>query len=203
MLKQMMMASTLAAAGAVTGCGSQTPDFKRNPHPVEQYEITVTVKDAPGPLVFTDGSALYQAFDCAYPVNRIAGSWGQPESLQGISYTQVTPSTAVGYFFIDQMLDEDYDGSGNSNPCHWQLMNVGLDFQARDVDGATRFNGSISAKHVLENKPVTLYFNRIRYPSKEGTPNYSYAGEPRDRFGPSIQDSDLFSVTLVTRRVTP
>ena len=203
MLKQMMMASTLAAAGAVTGCGSQTPDFKRNPHPVEQYEITVTVKDAPGPLIATQGGTVHQAFDCAYVVNRLAGSWGQPTWGWEIPFEQLDEKTFVGRFHRDEMLDEDYDGLGGSGRCHWQFMNMGVVLRATGADGETKFGAGLSNEEVLAEKPVTLYFNKMRYPSNDNIPNYSYAGELRDRFGPSIQDTDLFSVTLVARKVQP
>ena len=203
MLKQMMMASTLAAAGAVTGCGSQTPDFKRNPHPVEQYEITVTVHDAPGPLIATQGGPMYQAFDCAYAVNRLAGSWGQPEASHNIGYRKIDATTYVGRFFLDGMLDEDYDGLGGSNPCHWQFTGVDILLRATGADGETKFGAWLPRNDVLAEKPVTLYFNKMRYPSNDNIPNYPHGGRPPERYGPGVHDSDLFSVTLVARKVQP
>jgi type IV secretion system protein VirD4 len=218
-MKWSQVAATAAlAVGLASGCapsGGQKsgwdslpgePEYRRNPNPQEKYELTVTLQNAPGPMVLQGASAAYYAPDCAYMVNRLAGASGRPSVGFEIELTQIDATTWVGVFYRDAMLDEDYDGpQGAMRPCHWQVLQVGATLTATGAPTDTRYSADLRRPEAgAKEQAVTLYFNKRSYP---GDPTddepYSTSGGQRSQFGPTTSDDDLFSVTLSARQVQP
>ncbi|MQQ99823.1 hypothetical protein [Glaciimonas soli] len=58
-----------------------TPDIKQNPHPKMRYEITLTIKDAPGPFDAVTGFMQYDVTNeqCS-PYNEFIGIYRNPGS---------------------------------------------------------------------------------------------------------------------------
>lgn len=145
----------LLAIALTTSCSAsmKKPDIKNNPHPTQRYELTVTVKGAPGPFDKVVGNVLYQVHnpDCV-PHAPVTGAADIPNTVLQIDLARVDDHTWKGYFFRDQLQDENYFGLG---VCHWQVMSAGPHLQVHGM--------SLNPAPDLWNEPaeqsVTKYFS--------------------------------------------
>jgi hypothetical protein len=208
--------STAGAAGSVETSATQhagaeenndaRPEFKFNPNPKQAYEVTLTIgADAPGPFAVVRGGASYHAPDCAYTINKAMGVVGNPDEGAPVDLVKVDERTYRGTFYLDAMLDGvDYDGPDGSPPCHWKLIGVSAYLYATGAPGETQFNPDLWLEDVLAEKTVTTYLNKRNYPRNSKIDNYPALGHTkRSDFGPSITDEDLFTVTLIAKKVSP
>lgn len=222
-MKWTQVAATAAlAAGMASGCtdgsGSRwhelprEPEYRLNPNPKEKYELTVSIANAPGPLILLGASTIYYAPDCAYMVDRWAGASGQPQHGLLIELTQTSATTWRGTFYRDAMLDEDYDGpQGTMLPCHWRLQYAGVTFTATGAPLDTRYDADMSnwpeGEWSLERTQIK-YYTKNTYPSSPFTyPSSPSKSEPWSDHGrterPNLPEEEVFTITLTTRRAQP
>jgi hypothetical protein len=82
---------------ATTACGSSmnTPKIEKNPHPVQRYELTLTLHDVPRTFDMVGGTVQYRignSGSCA-PQDPISGLHRTLDQLQPITFTRVDADT--------------------------------------------------------------------------------------------------------------
>lgn len=163
------------------------PEVRENPHPVQRYQLTVTVQDAPGLFDSVTASVDYQVKnDHCVPLQSFSGARLAPRKHLPVNLKRVGPATYQGSFFADLLQDADYYGLG---VCHWRLVAAGARLKTRSV----AFSPSIIRKKVLAQDRVTTYFPvaAYSYPDSRGI----VTGQPRTAYV-SSHPSHFFSVTL-------
>lgn len=194
--------SSPASTSAPAARNEDAPAYRQNPQPKQAYRITMTVENAPGPFASMKALAQYDVVnkECLRPPKDNPGGHTSPVPSEDVEIPlqRVSNNTYSGVVYADQMLDEDYNGRG---ACHWQLMQFRVHMKATGAVGETLFIPSIPDRKLLAGERETVYFNKISYPHFPGDEPSEYesvdTGEAdRSRFGPSIQDDDLFTVTF-------
>ena len=210
----------VAASVALTGCapvsgsldaqrndhatGAQETDspslrhkFRVNPAPKRRYDITMTIKDAPGPFGDVGFSAHYIARNCMYWTDKFAGTTARPTHTIAMPFKKLDEVTYVATVYLDAMLDEDYYGDGI---CHWELLEVAAGLEATGADGETGFGPDISPESIVAKESVTKYFWRGGYP-RSGVSNYADFGlGDVQKYKPELRD-ELFAIALVSKEV--
>lgn len=142
--------------------------------------------------------------ECLAPPKDNPGGHTSPVPTEDVEIplTKVSDTEYVGTVYADRMLDEDYNGRG---VCHWQLMQFRVHMKATGAKGEGQIISSIPAEKLLGEQSETVYFNKISYSERDDTYEPIDFGEAnRSRFGPSIKDADLFTVTFTpSKEATP
>jgi hypothetical protein len=194
------MKSTLTALflslALTTGCSMTHADPKnpkQNPRPVKRYEVIATA-DAPGPWDSAKGRVAFEVSnrDCV-PQDSFTGARNVPNTTYDFELVRVDDKTWKGYFYRDQLEDEDYFGLG---VCHWDATTVGPIFLARDET----FNAGAWLDDALHKGPQTSYFKKSSYGDRSfagmAAPEYSAL---RPEFA---QDPGAFFPIVVTIKET-
>jgi len=174
--------------------------FRVNPNPKRRYDITMTIKDAPGPFGHVGFGAQYDAPDCRYWTSKFAGTTSSPMRILTPPIKKLDDTNYVATVYLDAMLDEDYYGDG---VCHWQLTSVTGGLKATGADVETGFWADISPETVVTQKSAVNYFWKERYPREEGYDNFPALGSKTLDNVPSERRDEYFTVTLVSTEVQP
>ena len=173
--------------------------YKQNPNPKQRYDITVTIADAPGPFESIRFGANYEAKNCVFMLDRVAGVPSHPKKHLSLDFKRLEENTYVGTVYLDAMLDEDYFGNG---VCHWQMVSMGVGLKATGAHAETRFSASLWERQVLAQEKVTTFLQRKFYPRDLEMENFPASGQT-DRSKMAVEDADLFTVTLTSAEVRP
>lgn len=94
-------------------------DIKQNPHPKQAYEITVTIRDAPGPFDSVKGEMAFEVenHDCV-PQDPVSGARKVPTRYPLVPLEALGGGRYRGTIYLDLLQDDDYFGLGT---CHWQF----------------------------------------------------------------------------------
>jgi hypothetical protein len=195
-----LLAFCLLTAMSTTACDAAQPvpqpEPKRNPAPTEIYEITVTIKDAPGPFDSFEGFTQFDVLnDECVPLDYTAALGGvrnNPTARVPVKYERVGDGVYRATVVADALVDEDYYGLGE---CHWTLVATNFIANAGRVSFTSRLNGK-----ELPHKARKTSFYSVRF--YEGRDTFESdmlaSGEPSpERFGPDIQ---LFEMVMVSTR---
>jgi len=174
--------------------------FRVNPNPKRRYDITMTIKDAPGPFGMVKFWAHYLAPDCMYWTDKFAGTTGKPTHTIEMPFQKLDDTTYVGTVYLDGMVDEDYYGNG---VCHWELTEVAVGLKATGADAETGFAPDIYPEIIVAQKPIVKYFWKERYPREEGYENFPEFGSKTLDKVPFDRRDEYFTVTLVSTEVQP
>jgi len=173
--------------------------FRIDPDPKRRYDITMTIKDAPGPFGYVGFGAQYDAPDCMYWSDKIAGTTSSPMRMLKLPIRKIDDATYVTTVYLDAMLDENYYGDG---VCHWQLTDVTGGLKETGADGETGFGIDISPKLITDQESVTKYFWKGGYPSSR-VPNYADFGfSDPNKYRQELRD-ELFTITLASMEIQP
>lgn len=189
---------------AMTDAAPDTERYARNPAPTQAYRITIRIDDAPGPFASVRALAQYDVTnrECLAPPDSNPGGRSSPVPTQDIEIP-LTPAGDGRYMatvYADAMQDGDYSGNG---PCHWQLMQFRVHMKATGTGRETLFIPAIADEKLLAGLTETVYFNKISYPLLEASEldePLSFGQTDRSRFGPSLTDEDLFTVTFTASK---
>lgn len=177
----------LTLISSVYGAPVKSPDIKQNSHPRLRYEITLIIKDAPGPFDSIAGSVDYKVEnDRCVPLTPISGATVVPEKSVPLILTRVSDNLYKGALYTDLLQDEDYYGMG---VCRWRVVGAGVDLKVKNVD----FSHSIFLKDILAKQPVTRYFSNRSYFSAD-LERVDIGNAKRADFAEEAKDT--FSVTL-------
>jgi hypothetical protein len=218
--RQMIGATTLgvpaASAPVLSGCGQKdytNVRFRHNPHPVERYELTVKVDNAPGPFKVASASTNFQIFNLPNNPSQVpAAMCVPPEQPNGtpvpiltgdgatIPLTQTSPTTWTGLFNLDEMLDGNYFDHG---VCSWEFEGVEVYLGASGAKGEMSFYATMGGKNVRHHLPSVMYFSRKVYPGLNSNSYLNIGVTDRRSYDSTVTDADLFTITLSARKVTP
>lgn len=170
----------------------------RNPQPRQALRITMTISDAPGPFAWIRPIAHYDVTnrECLSPPKDNPGGRSAPVPTAPTDFelTQTGDGIYTGVVYADLMQDQDYNGHG---VCHWDLTSVVVQMRATGANTDTLYTPDIAFERLTPGGSQTTYFNKRSYPGNNQPSDtlFAYPGLPdRSRFGPSIKDSDLFTV---------
>lgn len=173
--------------------------YKRNPAPKQPYQIVLSVKDAPGPLTKAEGFIRYEAPDCSYVPDPIAGVRMNPSHTLPIEYTKVDENTFAATIYADGMLDEDYLGKG---VCHWQLMSVNSSLRATGAKTDIGYIANLLADEVREQKARTNYYVKYEYPGDDPSERIDTGDINPNKYKAELQ-GQLFTITSTPKVGTP
>lgn len=166
--------------------------YRRNPNPVQRYEITMTIENPPGPFDSVKGYAQYEAPDCIYLMNPAEGVHNQPMTTIDVSFRKIDDRKYSAVFYEDAMLNEDYFGTG---VCKWKFTFARAELKATGADNETTFVLSFASKETRSSKAITSYFWKGSYP-REGAAAFSDFGFPSpETYKPSLRD-ELFTISF-------
>lgn len=194
----------LFLCASITGCSSamnHEPDVKSNPHPVQRYELTVTV-DAPGPWNKVTGAASYDISNekCIY-YNDFEGTYERPASVtREFVLTKVDAQTYRGYFYRDALEPGDYYGKGM---CHWDVGGAGAIFAIHALTFAAWISFDINKPgfgDALDGSIATWWLKRSEYFDRSLTNANFDRGTVSDV---NKAPGEWFPVTLTARKVGP
>jgi hypothetical protein len=176
-------------------------EYRQNPNPKQAYRLTLRIDGAPGPFASMRALAHYDVVntECLRPPKDNPGGHTSPvpTAPTEVPLERIADNTYTGVVYADQMLDEDYAGRG---VCRWRLTSMVVQMKATGAEGETLFIPSISDDKLFSGRPETVYFNKRSYPNL-GAEEFVNPGESnRSRFGPSIRDEDLFTITFTPSR---
>jgi hypothetical protein len=174
--RTLYVSLVLFLALVVGACGAssmQKPELKKNPNPKQRYQVTMTIKDAPGAFDSINGYAIYQVLnDVCVPLQPGSGARLAPYMRIPVTLTR-NGDLYVGAIYADQMLDEDYYGLG---VCKWTLTIAAVELKARTNTFRAHLN--IDDKNVISQKPKTVYFGSSVYTDSK-IENFDYNGEDK------------------------
>ena len=178
----------------------KTPDIKQNPHPTKRYEITLTIKDAPGPFDSVTGFVQYKVSnDKCVPLQPVSGATLAPEYQASLELRRAGDNIYQGYIYTDLLQDENYFDMG---VCHWEVVAAVAVLHVNHVD----FSPNLLKKDILDQHSETRFFTHQDFvDARAGKDNMlpSDPGEPRaSAYKRALQDH-LFSVTLATKEKSP
>ncbi|WP_434779459.1 hypothetical protein [Neisseria sp. Ec49-e6-T10] len=134
--------------------------FQLNPNPQQHYQMTITIKNAPGPLAISDTSAHYGVQNCSYILAGTPEASGKPDKNIPLHFKKIAPNKYQGDFYMDAMKDEDYYGQG---VCKWEFWGAHVLFSATGSDKDTLFSASITPED-LQTKKIELNHLKEDYP---------------------------------------
>ena len=94
-------------------------DIKQNPHPTQAYEITVTIRDAPGPFDSVKGEMAFEVenSDCV-PQDPVSGARKIPTRYPLVPLEALGHGRYRGTAYLDLLQDDDYFSLGT---CRWHF----------------------------------------------------------------------------------
>ncbi|WP_305806599.1 hypothetical protein [Stenotrophomonas sp. YIM B06876] len=175
------------------------PELKRNPHPTA-YELTVKLKDAPGPFASIKGFMQYEtrlADPCLPDLGGMAGTRMRLKENVPFELQQVDASTWRGVIYTDLFEDHDYFGLGN---CHVGLVAARVELRPTGAATESAFVEYLSLDQIQKQAPTHSGFLKRQYPA--GT--YGGASVPSFREGTPmrarVDEKDLFGIELIAQK---
>lgn len=168
---------------------------KKNPHPVQRYEVTATT-DALEAWNSVKGYVSFKVtnLDCV-PQDSFTGARNVPNTDFEFEMTKTGPNMWKGYFYRDALQDRDYFGHGI---CHWSADAIGASF----IFGGVEFTSTDLLESVLKEGTRTTYFKRSDY----GNPVVTHYGP--QSFSSTDHNvikhiKEYFQITISVREMTP
>lgn len=190
------MTQSLASAEADVANGGRGL-AQLNPQPRKAYEVTLTLKDAPGPFAVVEGAAQYDVGneqECGRIVPA-TGRAGRITSMEDFALRKVSDTEYRGTVYLDLMQDQDYYGRG---VCHWAFTGASVMLKATGAQGETRFLAYLGSDKLRGGQSATRYYWKEGYPREDISDFPDSGHDDPSQFKPEIRDA-LFSVTLTAR----
>jgi len=175
------------------------PTYKQNPSPEHQYDLTITVANAPGPFAVVRGVMQYQITnrDCLPPADFVSGVQKTPVSTSlPIMLKKVNETTYQGRVALDGLVDGDYFGHGI---CHFTPTASSVQLQATGAAGETRFYATVYADEMTNGFQKTTYYWGGGYPKDKKLDNYPDDGNSSPEEFQEALRADLFSISITAR----
>jgi hypothetical protein len=176
------------------------PELKRNPTPTA-YELSVTLKDAPGPFASIKGFMQYEtklADPCLPDLGGMAGTRMRIKENVPFELQQVDADTYRGVIYTDLFEDHDYFGLGI---CHINLVAARVELRPSGEVDESPFIETLNRERVLQQQPLRSGFLKRQYPdgTMQGAPVPSFREGSPMRAG--VPDENLFGIELVARKM--
>ncbi|MEW5836522.1 MAG: hypothetical protein AB1832_15780 [Pseudomonadota bacterium] len=166
-------------------------DIKQNPHPKQAYDITVTLRDAPGPFDSVRGEMAFEVenHECV-PQDPFSGARKVPTHYPAFELRPAGDGTYRGTVYLDLLRDSDYFGLGR---CRWHFTGLLASFQAYGV----RFVGTITDEDVRSGEPTTQFIAKKLFRPSD-IEDFGVNGVPMSDYVRAHPD-DFFSMTLIAK----
>lgn len=139
--------------------------YQRNPAPKRPYRTELKTADTPGPFARAEGFVGFEAPNCTYIPDRIAGARSMPSIELPMAFSKVDESTFVATIYADAMLDQDYRlGDG---VCHRELRSVNAWLTATSAKTDTRYVVNLSGDEAIARRSQTNCYVMDRYPGDD------------------------------------
>lgn len=181
-------------------------EIRERQNPLQAYQITMVIENAPGPFGLIEGSAQYDVvnhLECGQ-LNAVSGTRSRIATNPSLHWKKISDNTYVATVYPDLIVDEDYYGNG---VCRWRFTEARGRLKATGSDIETDFVPAISAEEIRAEKAVKFYFWKGGYPVEigaeprgKGFPDFGY-NDP-NKFRPELQN-ELFFITLVAKEGLP
>lgn len=181
------LALSLALSHIAYGTPMKNPDVKLNPNPKMRYQITMTIKGAPGPFDHVEGSVDYKVTnEHCVPMQGFEGVTIAPEKRLPIRFQRVSADVYTGEVLVDALLDEDYYGMG---VCHWSLVAAGASLLVNHTDVVPAiFHDDLLAQRTVERYYANyLYFNKAEKYVDDGNKDRAWFKEPEKTYSIAIK----------------
>lgn len=174
---------------------------KLNPSPRKAFEVTLTLKDAPGTFGLVQGAAQYDVSNEAEcgKIQPETGTAGRITSQEDFALKKISDTEYRGTVYLDLMQDEDYYGRG---VCHWEFSGASVTLKATGAEEETRFLSFIEAAKITAQQTSTEYYWSERYPRSEMSNFPDMGKSDPEGFKSEIRDN-LFTITLAAKEVAP
>jgi hypothetical protein len=189
-----------------TDASERTIELKERPDPQRAYRIVMTIRDAPGPFAFVEGSAQHDVTNhrACGEINRSAGTISRINTNPPIDWQKISDTQYSAMVYADLMQDEDYFGRGL---CRWSFTEARARLKATGAEAETRFVPAISAEEIFAGQAVTWYFWKQRYLINTPLPSN---GKGIADFGqknldgiPAERRDEFFSIALTPMEAEP
>lgn len=166
-------------------------DIKQNPHPEQAYEITVTIRDAPGPFEAARGDMRFQVAnsDCV-PRDPVSGGQNIPSGHAAVTLNQTGPGIYRGTVYLDMLQDSNYFGLGT---CRWRFDAFVATFSAYGV----LFEGEILGDQIRAEASTTQYVAKELF-RRSDVPDLRVGAVPTSDYVRAHHEK-FFSITLTAR----
>lgn len=174
------------------------PVIQRNPHPVA-YEVTVSIKDAPGPFQIFDAAMQYQVLDPSCRPD-LGGMAGTRATLVEWVPVQLTPSgdgSYRGLIYENLLKDENYYGLG---VCHWKMVAVQFRLKASQNPSDAEFSYHLHHDELKDGAETKAYFWKGMYPKAAVDGMTVPANDGPDKFKSELR-GQLFHLQLDLKKV--
>lgn len=196
MSKCLPYSLALSLALVTSACGSpmKTPDIKHSPNPKMRYEITVSIKDAPGAFDTVQASAAYDVDNprCV-PLSEGSGATLTPEKSVPVALTRSSDNVYRGVVYLDLLHDEDYYDLG---VCHWKMTSVSAYLGV----GKLTMTPVLPLEDVLSQTPRIQYFSNRSY-ALSGVQRVDTGNARRTDF--EGEADQTFSISLAAKEAFP
>lgn len=163
-------------------------DIKQNPHPKQAYDITVTLRDAPGPFDSVRGEMAFEVENhSCVPQDPVSGARKVPTSYPIVPLEALGGGRYRGTIYLDLLQDDDYFGSGT---CHWHFN--GLIVTARAFNRT--FGADFTADQIRAQGIHDRYVPKDLY-SPAPLDNLNYPAGPSDA-GVAQHPEKFFAIEL-------
>lgn len=193
------MTSDKSSPGSDPSTAEMEAKYKRNPAPKKPYQIVLKIEGAPGPFAKIEGFASYEATECTYTPDPIAGVPLKPGSDIPMEFSKVDESTYTATIYADAMLDEDYLGRG---VCHWGLMSVNTWVKATGAKTDISYVATLWSDDLIAQKARTNYYVKYAYPGSDPDEFSDHGEVDRSKYKPEFQDQ-LFTINLTPKAGMP
>jgi hypothetical protein len=191
-LAHITLALYLALITAACGASMKKLELKQNPNPKQRYDVTMSIQDAPGPFDSISGYGEYTVSNnVCVPLEPGSGARLTPGITVPFELTR-SGDAYKGYFYADQMVNEDYFGLG---VCKWELIisSIKLKVRTNTFDAPFYFSHDEEKKiNVMPAKSLTLYFLSSIY-TDQNVQNFIHDGTSKRA------EYQQFSVTIKTK----
>lgn len=126
-----------------------------NPNPKQGYEITLTIKDAPGPFESIEGFMQYEVRGqddaCAPMSEDMSGHTLRLSEDIPVIYFRVSDNVYRTTIYTDLLVDENYYGLG---VCKWTMVATRAELKGKEAN----FIATLRLDDMLSQKERTVYF---------------------------------------------
>ena len=174
--------------------------YHHNPAPKRPYRIELKIADAPGPFAKAEGFVGFEAPNCTYIPDRIAGATSMPSTDLPMTFSKVGESTFVATVYADAMLDEDYQlGDGI---CRWELQSVNAWVMATGARTDTHYVANLSSDEELGEKKARInYYYGYDYPGSDPEGRSDFGEMDPRKYKAELQNQ-LFTITMTAEAAT-
>lgn len=172
-------------------------NIRRNPAPQQRYEVTLEIKDAPGPFEVVEGFMQYDVNDrSCVPKAPVTGASVHLTEDIPTEFVRIADNIYRATVFTDLLLDDDYFGLGI---CRWEFMAVRGELKVKS-NYETTFVPTLGRDNFQTQQPELMFFPKETYTTERL--GYPMFGIGLDMLKPEYRNTK-FTITMTARKIQP